>query len=255
MIKRVLLKGFLLLSCLQVFVLNTAAAAPKNNYQLYASFLEQNEFLYKLKKKQDNGDRKYGLTFYDTYGNQRYRKKSVSFCLADLNGDDTKELIVARMHENWTPQSMDLYVFTIRSGKVVFVKYQGTNDYSFRSSGLKLLYSNRYGALYCPSLIQNSDAYYDDETTCYAVYRMSGKQMKRIRYAQVRVVDKLGKKKRLRKQTYKIQRAGSSKEETSSGEEFGQYLEDNFEELDLSVIRMYENSEKNRKKYLLTARP
>ncbi len=230
----------------------TAEAAPKVSYKLYADFLKQDKFTYKLQKPLDTGDMTYALTFYDTYGSKRYERKSISFCLIDLNGDGVKELVVARMKPNWTPKAMQLNIFTIRKGKVKLVRYMDTEDYSIPTKGQKLLYSRKHKALYCPAFIQNSDAYYDDETETYALYGMKGLKMLRIHYADSRIRHALdGSELTLR--TYRYQDGSTSSlctKDNEPGPDYTEYLDSHFKELDLKSFRMYRNTAANRKKLL-----
>ena len=242
----------MLAACL--FALFTVSVYAKSgaDYTLYSDFLKQNEFVYKLKKKADNGIETYGLTFNDTYGSARYEKKSISFCLLDIDGDGVKELIVARMFSNWTPKAMQLYVFTIRDGSVRFVRYKGNDDYSFRCSGQKLYYSRKYKALYCPALEQNSDASYDDETTSKSLYAMKGTKMVRIRYVDLRTKkDLTGKKKEVKQ--YRYQKENSTKLVDCGNKptkEFAEYYKKTFLSLGLKGVKLYQNNDQNRRKLL-----
>ncbi len=232
--------------CIQALFCVPAYAKAKTDYTLYADFMAQDEFVYKMKKKDDSGNSRCGLTFFDTYGTARYERKMLHFCLLDLNGDGVKELIVARMGSNWTPKAMTLYVFTIRNNKVKFVKYGGSNDYTFRAIGDKLYYSEKNKALYCQALIQESSAYYDDETMTFSLYKMKGKKIVRTAYAAFhKKVGLTGKKKSLRE--YCIRKAGAAK---CSSDEYDAYMEKTFQHMDLKVVRLYANTAANKKKLL-----
>lgn len=242
----------MLLFVLPAMLSVTVQAKTKVNYKLYSDFLKQNEFIYKLKKPSDNGDKTYGLTFYDTYGSRRYERKSISFCLIDLNGDGVKELVVGRMASNWSPKAMILYVFTIRGGKVKFVRYKGTDDYSIRTKGQKLRFSERYQALYCPSLIQNSDAYVEDETETWGLYSMKGSSMVRPRYAESRLQHALdGSEKTVRTYSYQALTTSSDlTEENVRSSAYAEYMDTFFKDLELKSFRMYRNTAANRRKLL-----
>ncbi len=236
-----------------IFLLTAAVWAKSGaDYRLYADFLKQNEFVYKLQKKTDNGLDTYGLTFNDTYGSARYEKKSISFCLLDLNSDGVKELIVARMYSAWEPKAMQLYIFTIKGGKVRFVRYKGNDDYSIRCTGQKICYSKKFKALYCPAMEQNSDAYFDDETSSKALYTMKGTKMVRSHYADLRRKrDVSGKEEELK--LYHFQSGNSSKlvelEGTPSAT-FREYYKSYFEDMNLKSFKLYQNNAANRKKLL-----
>ena len=227
-------------------------AKTKADYTLYADFLKQDEFTYKLKKKTDNGLSTYGLTFYDRYGSGRYEKKTISFCLLDINGDGVKELIVARNAPNWDPPAITFYVFTIRGGKVRFVKNLGTNDYTVRMNGKKILYSSKYKALYCPCTIDTSDAYTMKTQMSYSLFRMRGTKLVRYCYAE-RDVEQEIEEGSERKITFRYQEAGESAVETASGtkpEAYASLMKAYFRSTDLTAVSMVRNSAKNRKKIL-----
>ena len=231
----------------------SVTAYAKTDYKLYSDFLQQGEFLYKLAKKNDSGEKTAGLTFYDTYGNKRYERKSIGFCLIDLNGDGVKEMIVARRGTNWTLKAMHLYVFTISGGKVKFVKFKGSDDYSIRTTGTKVRFSRKYNALYCPAFVQKSDAYYDDEKETWALYTMKGLKMVRTHYADSRTV-KATEGYDEGEITLSYQQGSSTKKLTTiEGEptpEYTEYCETYFKDLDLKSYKMYTNCAKNRKKLL-----
>ena len=162
-------------------------------------------------------------------------------------------MIVARRGTNWTPKAMHLYVFTISGGKVKFVKFKGSDDYSIRTTGTKVRFSRKYNALYCPAFVQKSDAYYDDEKETWALYTMKGLKMVRTHYADSRTV-KATEGYDEGEITLSYQQGSSTKKLTTiEGEptpEYTEYCETYFKDLDLKSYKMYTNCAKNRKKLL-----
>ncbi len=222
-------------------------AASKTDYGLYLDFLQQDCYRYTSSRQAGTKPERQSLTFYDTYGDRRYEIKTLYFNLLDLNGDSVRELVVARMAHVTDPPMLRLYVFTIRGGRVCFVKNLLSEYCCFASTGTSLLYSRRYRALYCPYLEQNSDARADDETRVYTLMAMRARHMKTIARAEIRRVRETAKGSAAVKTWRYMRKDGSMTEAPEETEDFKKYCNAYFRDLDLEICPLYPNNAKYRK--------
>ena len=137
-------------------ILMINAAVPvlaKPNYaKLYGEFLHRKEIRI-ASGRTLNGKREYyylnPTVSAGYYYNKKTRKKeerrtlnpSVRFMLLDLDRNGTKELLLTEYYEN--VPLYDLFIFTIKKGKVVYCPYKGNDDRFLYLNSTKIRYSKK----------------------------------------------------------------------------------------------------------------
>ena len=137
-----------------IMMINTAVPVlAKPNYaKLYGEFLHRKEIRI-ASGRTLNGKREYyylnPTVSAGYYYNKKTRKKeerrtlnpSVRFMLLDLDRNGTKELLLTEYYEN--VPLYDLFIFTIKKGKVVYCPFRGNDDRFLYLNSTKIRYSKK----------------------------------------------------------------------------------------------------------------
>ena len=250
-----------LLTVFAVLMLTGVSVAAKPNYKkLYGNFLKKYSYEYKTGYKYNGKTQKYTIRLnykYYKYGRGYYREpnKSIKFTLLDVDGNGTKELLLFNQYKKGNTGT--LYVFTIKGNKVKYAPLKTETGRTIYINSGKLQYNKKKKAFVDVYTSSSSNDTSSNKYKTVSIYVLKGGSMELYRQLYTSSTDY--KDPSTTDYKYYNVKTGDGKYLTDSSSLSSTYTESvkqynalykEYVNSGLKSVKVYKNSESNRKKHL-----